>query len=559
MNKRKPESFVRGAMILSLATLVSRLLGAFYKPFVTRIFAPFDGHGGAAGIGLTQVPLTAYQVVLSFTSVGLNVGISKLVAERMALGDVVGARRVFRSALTMMAVLGFVASLALWFGAPWIAGLISADVADTIPGFRATAPALFITSILAAYRGLFQGFQQMTPNAYSQMIEQVVRVGTGMVLTWFLVRVSVPMGAAGFNFGDVLGALAGLAYMMLLMRRGGQALWEAPQEATAGDPPDGGRYGGSGEAVGQVGGRPAKLPGGWALLKRIFAIAGPITIVGAVVPLMMLADTFFVFRALGEAGVGGTAAQAQYGLLTNVFMIVNLPAVFTTAIYTSILPAISGLVATGQLDQARKKAQQAYRLTFLMAVPAQAGLWVLATGLYALLFGDTAGGAVMSAMSWAALPIMVQQSTSGILQGMGQIGAPVRHFVVGALVKVGLTAYWTVTYGINGAAWATAVGFTLAALLNLVAVERHLGRTLKTRSMLLKPLAAALAMVGAIWLVRSYLPSQHLVTLLLIGLGAGVYGLVLLVVGGVTRRDLEMLPKVGRPLAAILGRARLVR
>ncbi|MFZ5817508.1 MAG: putative polysaccharide biosynthesis protein [Bacillota bacterium] len=543
MQRGKPESFVRGAMILSLATLLNRVLGLLYRPLVTRIFAPYDGHNGAVGIGLTQVPVTIYTVILSFTSVGLNVGISKLVAERMALGDTAGARQVFRSSLALMAGLGLLASIALFAGAPWVAGLISEDALEAVPGIRSMAPALFFTSVMAAYRGLFQGFQQMTPNAYSQIIEQVVRVAAGLALTWTLVRISVPMGAAGFNLGDVLGALAGLVYMLLLARRSGPALWEAPQEA----------------ATEELRPHPSRLPRGWPLFKRIFTVAGPIAIVGAVVPLMMLADTFFVFRALGEAGIRGDAAKAQYGLLTNVFMIVNLPAIFTTAIYTSILPAVSAAAALGQWEQARHKAQQAYRLTFLLALPAQAGLWALATGLYAIIYGDPAGGPVMAAISWATVPIMVQQTTSGILQGMGRIGLSVRNFVAGMLVKVGLTALWTTTYGINGAAWATAVGFGAAALLNLIDVERRLGRTVKTRTMLLKPLAASALMVGALLLAKRSLPEGDLVTLLLIAAGAALYSLAILLLGGVARRDVEMVPRLGRPLAAILGRARLLR
>ncbi len=548
MPSRKPESFVRGAMILSLAALISRLLGALYKPIIARIFAPFDGHLGAVGIGLTQVPLTAYQVVLAFTSVGLNVGISKLMSERLALGDVTGARRVFRASLTLMALLGLLASLGLWFGAPWIAQVISPDLAGTVPGFRAMAPAILITSLLAAYRGLFQGFQQMSPYAYSQIIEQVIRVGSGMVLTWFLVRISVPLGAAGFNFGDVLGALAGLVYMLILVRRSERDLWNAPllEEAAT-------------HESGSIRRRVKPLPSGWGLLRRIFMVAGPITIIGAVVPLMMAADTLFVFDALEKVGIRGAEAQAQYGLLTNVFMIVYLPSIFTTALYTSILPAVSAAVAVGQRDQARRKAVQAYRLTFLLSLPAQAGLYAVATGIYALLYGDTAGGAVMAAISWAAVPIMLQQITSGILQGIGKVGLPVRNFVLGALLKIGLTAYLTVRYGIHGAAWATAAGFGLAALLNLIDVERHLGRTFMTRSMLFKPVAAALAMVGGIRLAERYLPAGIWSTLLLIGGGAGIYGLAILLVGGVTRRDVEMVPRLGRPLAAILGRARLLR
>lgn len=526
--------------MLTLAALVSRLLGALYKPMIAHIFAPYDGAYGAVGIGLTQVPLTTYQTILSFTSVGLNVGISRLVAERMALGDVHGAKRVFRVSLWLMAALGLAASLAMFFGAGWIAGLIGEQALETRPGFMAMAPALFIVSIMAAYRGLFQGFQQMTPNANSQIIEQIVRVASGAALTYLLVKTSVPLGAAGFNFGDVLGAVAGLVYLLVLTRRAGRHLWEPSLEAATSEHP--------------VRVHHHETPG--RLLGRIFAVSAPIAIAGAVVPIMMQADAFFVFRMLGQA-------QAQYGLLTNAFMIAYLPSIFTSAIYTSILPAITQAIALEQMEVARKRAVQAYRMTMLLAIPAQVGLFVLATGLYALLYGDTTGGSVMAAMSWAVVPIMLQQTTSGVLQGTGHVGLPVRNFVVGALVKVVLTAWWTPIWGINGTSYATAVGFLIATLLNLMYVEKLLGRTLKTRSMLIKPLLAAAAMGGTILLVQGPLSlivgNSHMRTLLLVGLGGVIYGLVLLIVRGVKRREIEFLPKIGRPLARILVRSGLLR
>lgn len=542
MKKRKPESFLRGALMLTLAALVSRVLGAFYKPIIARIFAPFDGRLGAAGIGLTQVPLSAYQVILSFTSVGLNVGISRLVAERMAMGDPRGARRVFRLSLALMTGLGLLSAVVMFAGAPWIAGLVAKGAVETVPGFRATAPALLVVSVMAAYRGLFQGFQEMTPNAHSQIIEQIVRVSTGVILTSVVLNAtgSVPLGAAAFNFGDVLGALAGLLYLVALARRAGEGLWAVGEEGVVAEPP-------TAEAA-------PETP--WMLVRRIFAVAGPIAISGAVVPIMMLADTFFVFRSVPDA-------EAAYGLLTNAFMITYLPAVFTTAIYTSILPAITEATARGDLTLARRRAGQAYRMTMLLAVPAQTGLYVLAAGVYSLLFGDPSGGPVMAAISWATVPIMLQQTTAGVLQGTGQITLPVRNFVLGALVKGVLSALWTPTRGIEGAAHATAVGFLVAALLNLIFVERILGRTLKTRGMILKPLAAALAMAGVIALVRGPLGrgvgAQALVTLLLIGIGGIVYGVALLLVRGIRRQELEHLPRVGRPLAAWLGRAGLLR
>jgi stage V sporulation protein B len=535
---------MRGALMLSVAALVSRLLGAFYKPAIARIFAPFDGRNGAVGIGLTQVPLTVYQVVLSFTSVGLNVGISRLVAERMAVHDVRGARRVFRFSLLLMAVIGFIGSVALWFGAPVLAALISENAAETIPGFKAMAPAIFLTSVLAAYRGLFQGLQSMTPNALSQIVEQIVRVGAGLILTAWMVQRSVALGAAGFNFGDVIGAGIALLYLLFLARGRRGSLWLSETASTLEAP--------------QV--RPAwanETP--WQLTKRIFSVAGPITIVGAVVPLMMLADTFFVFRALGAKGVGKDDIQAAYGWLTNVFMIVNLPGVFTQAIYTSILPAITTAITLREFAVAKERAAQAYRMTFLLALPAQAGLWALAAGIYSLLYGDLAGAHLLQTISWATLPIMLQQTTSGILQGMGQIGLPVRNFIMGAVLKVILTALLTRYYGVEGAAWATVAGFAVAAILNLYHVDRHLGRTFRLGAMLLRPGLAAVLMAATIVGLQLWLPHRTLFTLLLVAVGGAVYGLALLVTGGLRRKDLEAIPKVGRPLAALLGRTKLLR
>lgn len=539
---------MRGAMLLALAALVSRLLGALYRPIVTRIFAPFDGGNGAIGMGLANVPLSVYQIILSFTAVGLNVGISRLVSERITLGDMKGARRVFRFSLAVMAGLGLTAAVALWGLAPSITALYGEEAAATVPGFRAMAPALFFASMMAAYRGMFQGFQWMAPNAFSQIVEQIVRVVAGVLFAFLLVRVSVPMGAAGFNFGDTVGAVAGLLYLLFLARRGGAGLWARQQEAAAAEPPA----------------HAYPLEDSWTLIRRIFSVAAPIAIAGAVLPLMMWADGILVFRVLGQPGAGADTAKLYYGWLTNAFALIFLPTIFTSAIYTSILPAITEAVTLGNLEQARKRAGQAYRITLLLAAPAQAGLFILAAELYAFLYPDAMGGPVTAALSWAVVPIMLQQTTAGVLQGVGRISLTLRNFIIGAVVKILLTIWWTGLWGILGAAWATAVGFAIAALLNVVGVEQVLGRTLKTRSMIFKPAAAALAMAGMIAAIRYGLgmaPDQpsRLVTLLLVAAGGGVYGFALLLVGGVRRQEVELLPRVGRPLAALLERTRLLR
>lgn len=545
--ERKQESFMRGALVLTLAALVSRVLGAIYKPIVTRLFAPFDGQQGDAGMGLTAIPLASYQVILSFTSVGFNIAISRLVAERLALGDQQGAWRVFRLSMWFMGISGAVLSVLFWLGAPHLASVSGRP--EAAYGFIAMAPSILLVSVMAAYRGLFQGFQQMTPNAMSQIYEQIIRVLTGVALVWALRRISIPIAAAGYNFGDGVGAIAGLAYLVALYRRARASMWSDAGVAAARE----------GDTL------PAPAADTWAVIKEITRQSLPISLIGAVLPLIMWTDSFLVIRRLAAAGITGLVADGDYGRLSNAFTIINLPAILTTAIYVSLVPAVAEALALGNREQARSRSITAFRVTMLFALPSALGIYILADPIYRLVLGGTQGGAVLQALAWGTLFLMVQQTSSGILQGAGQLALPVRNLLIAAVIKVVLTYSLTGIpgLGVTGAAYATVTTFAVAGLLNLRDVQRHLGAVFDAPSMLIKPGLAALAMAGAVVAGQLALVAiTHRVLLagiIMMPVGALVYGLVLLSLGGIAERDLLLMPRIGERLAATLKRLGMLR
>ncbi|MFO7173127.1 MAG: polysaccharide biosynthesis protein [Bacillota bacterium] len=533
------ESFLRGALMIALAGFISRLLGALYKPVATWLFRPYDGQNGEAGMGLTTGPAAAYLIVLAVSASGLNVAISKLVAERLARGRPDEARRVFRISLGLMAGLGLILAVAFYASAPFLAE--RAGRPETAAGFRAVAPAIFFVSVMAAYRGLFQGLQRMTPYAMSQIYEQIVRIVVGLFLIWLLAPRSVALGAAGYNFGTVAGAVVGLAYLLVLYLRGEAALPES-EPARIGP--------GQREPAGRI-------------VRAILAVAAPISLIAAVQPLMLAADAWIVIHRLEAVGIAGLQADAALGQLNNAFSVIWLPAMLTNALYISLVPAITESLEQGNREQARLRSVAAYRMTLLVGIPAATGLWVLGDGIYYLIFGGE-GGPVLSAMSLGALFMMLQQTSSGILQGAGNIASPTRNLLAGLAVKVVLTYWLTATpLGARGAALATALGFAVAAGLNLLASRRQMGPLMDWTGMWLKPGAAAGVMaLGAWWLLpllEGLLGSVRLAVLADIALAAGIYAAVLLLIGGVQARDLLLIPRIGRPLADWLRRRGLVR
>lgn len=543
-----PDNFVRGALIVTVATLAARLLGAFYRPIVTQLFAPFDGEAGTAGMGLVQYVYPFYLVMLSVSAYGINIAISRLVAERIALGQPNSAWRVFCISLALMAGLGLGFSVGTFFAADWLAARVGD--AQTAPGFRAIAPAIFFVSVMAAFRGLFQGLRFMTPYALSQIYEQIVRIFTGLLLIWLLTRSAdtVPLGAAGYNFGAATGALVGLAYLLwVFARQRGPAMIRAAAEHRSG----------RAEPV------EARAPA-WRIAGTVLRLAAPISVIGAVQSLVQWADALLVGNGLQTAGLTQLDARSMMGLLGNSYTITWLPPILTTALYLSLVPAITESLARGNRQRARHHSIIALRLTMLVGIPATVGIWQLANPIYALFFPGSPGGPVLRALAPLTLAMMLQQTTAGIVQGSGDIGTPVRNILLGLLGKVLFTYWWTGTPGIGvvGAAHASTLAFAVAAGLNLWAVRRLLGVTMGVSSMWAKPLAAAGVMAAAIWALDGWLSGLTRSPAVIAGLvvpAAAAYLVAMLIIRGFEAADFESIPGVGPRLVALLNRWRLLR
>lgn len=535
-SQSQTQNFIRGAFLITLAQLLSKVLGAIYRP-IAQLFI------GDQGLALVTPPNSAYFIVAAISSVGMNVAISRLISERLALGDYAGARRVFRVATGLLLTSGFCFAALFAACSGWLAAALGFPEARA--GFLALAPAVFLVSLICLFRGLYQGMQRMQPSALSQVVEQLGRVGLGLVLVAVLSRLTVEYGAAGFNAGNTLGILVSVLYgAWVYGRERPTAAWAAmdagPVEGSWRDEP-----------VSHLAG-------------RIIAIALPLSLIGAVMPLMQFIDSALVANRLMAAGVPGAAAKESLAHLANAGTLRDLPAILTNALYVSLVPAIAESAATGRRDQARYRASTAFRLTFLVGLPATAGLLVGARDVYAVLYqGD--GWVVMAPLAWSALFLMLQQTSAGILQGLGQVWTSVRNLLAGIVVKVLLTYYWTGWPGLGarGAAYATGVAFAVAAGLNLWALHRTLGLGISLRDDVGRPLLASAVMGGALWLlqplVHGLIASSRLSGLVVVMLGALVYLAAIFAVRGVTAADLGLIPGVRPWMVAALQRYGLLR
>lgn len=525
---------MRGALLITLAQLVTKILGAIHRPIAQGLI-------GDAGLAMATPPSTAYYIILAISSVGLNVAISRLVSERLALQDYKGARKVYRVATRLLVVSGLVFAILFGLGSGWMAAYTGFPEAR--PGFLVLAPALFFVSLLCVYRGLYQGMQQMGPSALSQIVEQVGRVVISIVLMAVFTPVALNYGAASFNAGNTIGIFLAVLYF------GWVFLSKRPTEGWTTTAPGVASY--EDESVGR-------------LVGKILSIALPLSLIGAVPALMNAVDSAIVTNRLLGIGVAEGAAKEALAYLGNAVTLRDLPSILTTALYISLVPAITESVATGKLEQARYRASTAFRLTFLVGLPATVGLLAGARDVYGVLYTGP-GWMVMGPMAWSTIALMVQQTASGTLQGAGRIWLTVLNLLVGVVVKTVLTYWWTGIPALqaSGAAYATFVGYAIPALLNLWALRRSIGFSVNLRGDVLKPLLASVIMGVVIWLSS---PLVHRVIhwgrgagVIVVGIGGLAYLIAVGRMGGITMADIGLIPGLRQGAVDVLRRFKLLR
>lgn len=501
-------------------------------------------------MGLYNMAYPIYSSLLLISTAGFPVAVSKFVSEYVALGDLRTSQRIYRVSLVLLACIGFAGALTLYALAPAFAQL-SGDP-RAVWAIRAIAPALFVVPALSAMRGYFQGWQMMEPTGISQVVEQLVRVGTILVAASLALRwgFGAPIAAAGAAFGAVTGALAGLLVMLYFFwrqrRRGLNQAAPGHERADTG----------------------AVTLSYAQIMRKLLYYAVPVSLGALVIPVMSNVDAFTVTNLLKQGGLSQILATRDYGILSGrAFKLMMFPAALASSIGVALMPAVSEAHSLRHAEDTSARALMGLRMTLLFALPASVGLWLLARPIDVALFRDAAGYHSIQILGLATLFSTVQIALAASLQGLGAVYLPLRSLVFGVIAKVLLNFVLVPRFGIDGAAAATVGSYALAATLNFIALQRLLGLRTPWRMLLLKPLLATFVMSAFTFSLyvqwqRWHVPvparlGAAIVTVICVAVAGVIYLLALLGAGGLMEGEVEAVPRIGRPLAGILRRLRL--
>ncbi|WP_404355626.1 stage V sporulation protein B [Cytobacillus firmus] len=515
--------FLKGTMILLAAGLVTRVLGFINRIVIARFI-------GEEGVGLYMMAFPTMILVVTITQIGLPVAISKNVAEAEARGDTAKIKKILIVSLATTISLSIVFTPALILLAPLLSETLFTDNRTHLP-LMAIAPIVPIIAVSSVIRGYFQGRQNMKPAAYSQMIEQIVRISLIALMTKAFLPYGIEYAAAGAMLAAVIGELASLLYLMTTFKL--KKKFRVRKQFF--------KYVSSGKST----------------FNELMTVALPTTGSRMIGSVAWFFEPIVVAQSLALAGVAAAAATKQYGALTGFAMpLLMLPSFITYSLSTSLVPAISEANSQNNMRLIEYRLQQALRFAFITGGLAVVVLYVLSDQLMEVMYGSSSGSHFIKLMAPFFLFYYYQGPLQATLQALNLARAAMINSLIGAVVKTAVIFLLASqpAFGINGVAMGILTGTVLVTMLHFATVLKAISFTFFVRDYI-KTFIAMLVSGGlGFWMLKDILASDMNTALRVILISAVitfVYIILLLILKLIKKNDLVRIPGIGKMISRL--------
>lgn len=542
-------NFLAQGTILVIASFVAKAIGMIYRIPLTHIL-------GDDGNGYYSTANEIYTIILMISSFSLPLAVSRLVAEREYAGEVKNSYKVLICSLRFAAVTGGILSiLTFLLGGVITKYVMGVELASY--ALRVLAPAIFLFALTGVLRGFFQGHGTMVPTAVSQIIEQIINAIVSVAGAYVMLQYGLKLGekkgdaelgtalaAAGGTFGTVASVGVALLFMIVIYlgyRNGFKRRMKKDKTR--------------------------RRESDRAIYCAITYTILPIVLSTLVYNISTIIDQGVFNHIL--AGMGFT--QKQYATVWGIYsgkfrVLMNVPLSIASCLAPSVVPALTEAMANNDLREAGLRTRDTIRYTMVFTIPCAVGMAALARPIMMMLYGNNDSLALAAGImqSGALLTVLLALSTltTGILQGLGEMQAPLVHAATAVAIHLGFLVLFVVKFkwNIYGVVYANIIFGLIICLLNARSIRKKLHYRQEIKKTFLVPVIAAGVMGIAAYLVHrvfNLFAGNTISTILAVCVGAVVYGICLVKLGGILEREIRRLPK-GDLLADLLIRLNIL-
>lgn len=448
MKTKTSHPLIVGTVILTLTGLVSRIIGFFYRIYLSRLF-------GEEGMGLYQLLSPVLSLSFSLTAAGYQTAISKLVAEQTAKMKKISLRPM-AAGLSVSLPLSLLCNAAVYFGADFIATVLLQEP-RTASMLRILSFSIPMSAVHACVNGHFYGIKKAGIPAASQLLEQIARVGCVFLVSGQSLSAgkapSINVAVLGLTMGELCSMLFSLA-----------AIWQSPGASASLLPPASVR-------------QPDEY-GKNRLYRGLLSMALPLTANRIVLNLLQSVESVSIPARLRLYGYDNTTALSVYGVLTGMAMpFIFFPNALTSSVAVLLLPVISENYALGNHRAVKNATIKTVKYCGLMGVFCMAGFLLLGRWAGTVLFDSPLAGYFITTLGFICPFLYLDTTLSSILQGLGKAGHIFVMNVICLLIRLAFVFFAVPRFGITGYLWGLLASQLTLGVLYLTTLSRFLKKT----------------------------------------------------------------------------------
>ena len=509
-------SFLYGTFILIVVNFIVRLFGFSYKVILSRMIGP-------EAIGLFHLVYPVLMTLITFTSAGIPIAVSKLVAHNLSLKNEKGCNKILGVSLISGLAISVMLSILLLLNAKTISISIIKNE-DVYYSLMALTPAIPLITLSSIFRGYYYGMKKMGPPGISQIIEQIIRIIFVIGCLSFMLPMSPKNSVIIAVIGISVGEFSGFLWLLFRFK-----IMEALHLRRTYD---------------------VIKNGSRSILGKVYYISIPITITRMVGVIIQSVHAVLVPQRLQLIGYTPQESLAIFGKLAGMALpILFLPFIVTSALVVNIIPTVSEEMALKNWRDISLKSSIALRMTILAAIPSMALFIFFAEPLCSFIYKQSDVGQYLSLLAYSMVFLSLYHTASGILHGMGKQIITTINYLIGMIFQL-LCTYYLVPnprFGVNG----FIIGFILSAMiictLNLVTLNHYVKFKFDISNSLIKPIFSTILMILVIPLVYKIFMNLGLSSSfsILISVSSGMlsYAVMVVLTGSINIRTLQYIFK----------------
>ena len=453
-------AFITGTLLLTSTGFICRILGFFYRIFMSRTI-------GAEGLGIYNMVHPIFSICFAVCAGSIQTALSQYVAANQTRG-----RAVFRTGLVIAMGMSFLLAWVIYGNAGFLAEklLLEPRCAPYLPVMAVSVP---FAALHACINGYYYGMQKARVPAFSQVAEQVIRMGAVFLIASIWLESGRQITVSLAVYGHLIGEMASAVFTVFCLGF---------------FPPC--KDGDSRRA-------PAIPLSFGATAAPLMALALPLMGNRLILNVLGSAEAIWIPNKLMSSGLTNSEALSVYGVLTSMALpFILFPSAITNSMAVLLLPTVAEAKADGNEGRISSMISMSLRYSCYMGVLCIGIFTIFGNQLGVSVFHDQNAGTYITILSWLC-PFMYLATTMGsILNGLGRTSSTFFQNVFAMVIRLAFVLFAIPRYGILGYLWGMLVSELALALMSFLAVKRLVPFCWDTVNMIVKPVLLLLISIG---------------------------------------------------------------